>query len=346
MPVYKQDNGKWYVKYSTKDPVTGKRVQTLKRGFSKQSEAKKWEAEQLASKATSTSVSFEEMMAAYLDYSNASETSRYLKTTFVTRHFPLRTEPINKITKEMLVNWRNTLRTSGLANRTANRGMSYIKSVFSFATEIYGIPNVGNVLKSFKLSKEDKKEMSTWDVDEFNRFIECVHGEYYRGYFTFLFWSGCRRSEGLAVCKDDFDGRTVHIWRSIKHYSNGFLPLKTDSSERYITLDSKTYETLKPLIEKGSPFVFGGQRSLPITCVQREFTRAIKESGVKKINLHSLRHSHASVLIASGVPIIAVSKRLGHSSVNVTLSVYAHLLQRTEDEMIATIDALREKERV
>mgnify|MGYP002513725555 CR=1 FL=1 len=42
----------------------------------------------------------------------------------------------------------------------------------------------------------------------------------------------------------------------------------------------------------------------------------------------------------------AVSKRLGHSSVNVTLSVYAHMLQRTEDEMIATIDALRQKERV
>ncbi len=71
MPVYKQDNGKWYVKYSTKDPVTGRRKQIMKRGFAKQSEAKKWEAEQLASKATSTSVSFEEMMAAYLDYSNA-----------------------------------------------------------------------------------------------------------------------------------------------------------------------------------------------------------------------------------------------------------------------------------
>ncbi len=188
--------------------------------------------------------------------------------------------------------------------------------------------------------------MSTWDVDEFNRFIECVHGEYYRGYFVFLFWSGCRRSEGLAVCKDDFDGRTVHIWRSIKHFSNGFLPLKTDSSERYITLDSKTYEALKPLIEKGSPFIFGGQRSLPITCVQREFERAIKESGVKRIRIHDLRHSHASFLLGNNIPPVAVKDRLGHSSVNVTLSVYAHMLQRTEDEMIATIDALREKERL
>lgn len=343
MAIYKDKNG-YFVRISKNK--NGKRYQKIKRGFKKRSEAVAWEAEYRSQDVTPVTQSFEDVMNAYLTFSEASDTSRYLKTTFVTRHFPLRTEPINKITKEMLVNWRNTLRTSGLATRTMNRGMSYIKSVFSFATEIYGIPNVGNVLKSFKLTKEDKKEMSTWDVDEFNRFIECVHGDYYRGFFVFLFWSGCRRSEGLAVCKDDFDGRTVHIWRSIKHFSNGFLPLKTDSSERYITLDSKTYETLKPLIEKGSPFVFGGQRSLPITCVQREFERAIKESGVKRIRIHDLRHSHASVLIASGVPIIAVSKRLGHSSVNVTLSVYAHMLQRTEDEMIATIDALRQKERV
>lgn len=87
-------------------------------------------------------------------------------------------------------------------------------------------------------------------------------------------------------------------------------------------------------------------KGLPITCVQREFERAIKESGVKKIRIHDLRHSHASFLLDNNVPPVAVKDRLGHSSVNVTLSVYAHMLQRTEDEMIATIDALRQKERV
>lgn len=343
MPVYKDKNG-YFVRISKNK--NGKRYQKIKRGFKKRSEAVAWEAEYRSQDVTPVTQSFEDVMNAYLAFSEASDTSRYLKTTFVTRHFPLRSEPINKITKEMLVDWRNGLKQSGLATRTINRGLQYIKSTFQYASEVYGIQNVGTVLKSYKLSKEDKQEMSTWDADEFNKFLKCVHGDYYKGFFTFLFWTGCRRSEGLAVCKDDFKGNTVHIWRSIKHYSGGFLPLKTDSSERYVTLDKKTYESLKPLIENGSPFVFGGQRSLPITCVQREFTRAIEESGVKKINLHSLRHSHASVLIASGVPIIAVSKRLGHSSVNVTLSVYAHMLQRTEDEMIATIDALRETEKV
>ena len=103
---------------------------------------------------------------------------------------------------------------------------------------------------------------------------------------------------------------------------------------------------LEPFIADADPFVFGGHRSLPITNVQREFARAIEASGVKPIRIHDLRHSHASLLIAHGVPVLAVSKRLGHSSVNITLSTYAHLLQKTEDEMLDTIDTLRQKEKV
>lgn len=344
MPVIKEQNGTWTVRISKR--VDGKRIQKVKRGFRTRKEASMFETAAKAEGIGSTAASFETMLGAYLDYSEASDTSRYLKTTFVSKHFPLRSEPINKITKEMLVNWRNTLKTSGIATRTANRGMGYIRSVFSYANEIYGLPNNGSVLKSFRLTKEDKQEMEVWSPQEFSRFLEYVPDGYYKAYFAFLFWSGCRRSEALAVCRDDFQGNTVRIWRSIKHYSNGFLPLKTDTSERTISLDKKTMELLDPFIADAHPFVFGGHRSLPITNVQREFTAAIKASGVKPIRIHDLRHSHASLLIASGVPVLAVSKRLGHSSVNITLNTYAHLLQKTEDEMIETIDTLRQKEKV
>ena len=344
MPVVKEPNGTYTVRISKR--INGRRVQKTKRGFRKHSEAKQYETQLLSSGIGSTSATFETMLEAYLDYSEASDTARYLKTTFVTLHFPLRTEPIKKITKEKLVEWRNTLKTSGLASRTCNRGMGYIKSVFTYASEIYGMPNNGSVLKSFKLTKEDKKQMKTWSPEEFNQFIEQVPEGYYKAFFTFQYWTGCRRGEGMAICKDDIDGNVVHIWHSIKHYSNGFMPLKTDSSERYITLDKKTYEYLKPYIEDASPFVFGGNRSLPISNIQREFTRAIKVSGVKPIRIHDLRHSHASYLLSNNVPPVAVRDRLGHASLNQTLSTYAHLMKKPHDTMIDTIDSLREKERV
>lgn len=343
MPVYKDKNG-YFVRISKNK--NGKRFQKIKRGFKTRREAVAWEADYRSQDITPVTQSFEDVMNAYLTFSEASDTSRYLKSTFVTRHFPLRSEPINKITKEMLVEWRNTLKSSDLATRTANRGMGYIRSVFSYASEVYGIQNVGIVLKSFKLTKADKEEMQVWTPQEFAQFIDCVPEGYYRAYFTFLFWTGARRSEALAVCKDDFAGNKVHIWRSIKHFKNGFLPLKNDSSERHISLDKKTYDYLKPYIDDGAPFVFGGVRSLPISNVQREFARAIEESGVKKIRIHDLRHSHASLLIANGVPIVAVSRRLGHANINITLATYTHLLQKSEDEMMSAIDELRETEKV
>lgn len=140
-------------------------------------------------------------------------------------------------------------------------------------------------------------------------------------------------------------GNRVRIWRSIKHYKNGFLPLKSDSSERTITLDDVTLEYLKPFIAKAKPFVFGETRSLPITSVQKVFEQAIKDSGVPRIRIHDLRHSHATMLINNGVNIVAVSRRLGHSDINITLKVYSHLLRKTEDEMVSTITNLHRKSR-
>lgn len=54
--------------------------------------------------------------------------------------------------------------------------------------------------------------------------------------------------------------------------------------------------------------------------------RAMQAAGLHRVSLHSLRHSHASELLSQGVPITAVSERLGHASPNITLSIYSHAL--------------------
>ena len=109
-----------------------------------------------------------------------------------------------------------------------------------------------------------------------------------------------------------------------------FLPtlewlLSPDSNT--IAIDAKLEADLMPLMDVPGPFLFGGDRSLPINSVQRYFTQAIKDSGVPPIRLQDLRHSHATLLINSGVNIVAVSRRLGHASIEQTLTTYTHLLQ-------------------
>jgi len=52
----------------------------------------------------------------------------------------------------------------------------------------------------------------------------------------------------------------------------------------------------------------------------------VKAAGVPAIRFHDLRHTHASLLLAAGVPVLDVSRRIGHASAAVTLTVYAHLV--------------------
>ena len=61
--------------------------------------------------------------------------------------------------------------------------------------------------------------------------------------------------------------------------------------------------------------------------------------GLADVTFHALRHTHASQLIDAGVDIVTISKRLGHASPNVTLAVYAHLFQRSDDKAAQAINA-------
>jgi integrase len=60
----------------------------------------------------------------------------------------------------------------------------------------------------------------------------------------------------------------------------------------------------------------------------------------RRINLHTLRHTHASSLIAAGVDILTISRRLGHANPKITLSVYGHLYGNTDDKAAQAVEAM------
>ncbi len=107
-------------------------------------------------------------------------------------------------------------------------------------------------------------------------------------------------------------------------------------------LDNTLWKNLKTLMILDGPYVFGGYVGLAPSTIDRVFKKAIKLSGVKPIRLHDLRHSHASWLINSGVNIVAVSKRLGHTNIEQTLRTYTHLLEFTDQNMMQKINDYRE----
>src|SRR5262245_52920618 len=83
---------------------------------------------------------------------------------------------------------------------------------------------------------------------------------------------------------------------------------------------------------------FDGKPRSP-NAVTKEWTLAMSKAKLPQVTLHSLRHTHASMLIASGMDILTISRRLGHASPTVTLAVYGHLIKGTDERAAAIMDA-------
>ena len=75
------------------------------------------------------------------------------------------------------------------------------------------------------------------------------------------------------------------------------------------------------------------------SATSKSWGRAMTAIGIPDVGLHSLRHTHVSMLIASGMDILTISRRIGHASVKVTLDTYGHLVHGTDDKAAEVMDA-------
>lgn len=337
MPVYKdKQRGTWYVKIYSTDPVTNKRNQITKRGFSTKREASFWEAEYNVAPKLQTTITFREMDEKYIAFKNArKESTREQERSRVNKYVSFADVAMSKITKAMLIDWYTDLIKMDISTSVKNYCIGVVKAVFKYAHECYDLPNDAAVLKKLKRSSK-KDEMITWTPEEFDQFISAVTLAHYNNIFTFMYWTGCRRGEALALRKQDYHDGKIRIHHQLKYEKDGFMELKTDSSERTITLIAPLRARMDAITAQigKDEYLFGFQHPLPITNLQRYFTRGIKESGVKKIRIHDLRHSFATNAIANGVNIVALSKYLGHSTIQQTLETYVHALEKTDDELV------------
>ena len=333
MPVYKDEARKtWYVKYSTKDSLTGKRKQVLKRGFPTKRDAQKWEAQQKSQENTSgaPSVTFRQLAEQYYAFNRPQERTRDTQMRRLEIHFTGMDMPLNRLTTAFMADWYITFTASDLSPASKNLIIKIIRSIFRFGSDHYGYPNAAARLKSVK---EPKRRYITWSVGQFNQFISTVDRPFYKILFTFYYFTGCRCSEALGLIRSDFnleDG-TVHIQRN----------LKNTPSDRILKLPPLLLDELRPLLDMCGD----DERVFPTdeTCVLRALQKYTEISGVPKIRIHDLRHSFATNAIGNGNDVVAVSKYLGHASVKITMEVYAHLLEKNEDLLVANINSWMKK---
>lgn len=343
---YDKKRKTYFVQVKYRDPYTNKQRTILRRGFKLKREASEIEAQLKLEKSnnnisSNTSITFKEVASVWEETIESSDVSkRHHKEHFEKRFSDLYEKPIKSITKNMLIEWKNNLGKTGYSTKTKNTCLSYVRSVFKFASDIYGIQNISIVLKNFKNTQDEiMSDMQVWTIEEFNQFINYVDNELYKIFFTTLFWTGARRGEIIALQCDDLieDDKCIYIHGSQRNSTTGIKSTKT-GSKRYVRLDDELFNELLKLKQSfKTGYLFGGSSPCTPTTIDRHFANGIKKSGVKKIRLHDLRHSHATMLINGGVNIVAVSKRLGHADINQTLKTYTHLLKDTDDKMMEFI---------
>jgi integrase len=174
-----------------------------------------------------------------------------------------------------------------------------------------------------------------------------------------LLSTGMRRGElmGLQWRDVDLDGAAVRIDRSVEKTRAGLRikEPKTRNGRRLIALPAAAVAalrqhrkaTLEMRIALGArlpdeAFVFGtieGRLRDPDRLTQ-DWQRFTSARNLPKVTLHSLRHAHASALIAAGTDVVTVSRRLGHGSPTITLGVYSHLFDKGDKAAAQAIDAI------
>lgn len=206
-----------------------------------------------------------------------------------------------------------------------------LSAIFSYAVRYYDLPK-NPCLQAGSMGRKTAGEMQFWTLEEFERFVEAVKDKP-MSYcaFMILYWTGMRVGELLALTIGDFDPdkKILSITKSYQRIGGRdvITEPKTPKSKRTITLPDFIVTELNEYISK----LYGmmkNDRIFQVTksYLEKEIARGAKISGVKKIRLHDLRHSHASLLISRlGVQPKLVADRLGHEMIQTTLSIYSHL---------------------
>jgi integrase len=172
-------------------------------------------------------------------------------------------------------------------------------------------------------------------------------------------FTGMRLGEILALRERslDLDVGVIEVREALEETKAGiaFKAPKSKAGRRNITLPDIAIEALREhrrrLLEtrlqlglgKLAPddLLFANLKGLPLrpSAVSSDFGELAGRIGMPEITFHALRHSHASQLIASGVDIVTISKRLGHAKPSVTLAVYAHMFTSDDRKAAAAINA-------
>ena len=338
--------GKWLIQYRYTD-WQGNRKKSTKRGFNTKREAEEWLRNFLVTQQADFNMLFEDFIKIYY----ADMETRLREHTMRTKKYliDLKLLPyfgkmkLNEIKAADIRKWQNELMQQGYAPTYLRTINNQLAAIFNYAVKYYDLPN-NPCRKAGSMGKGKADEMQFWTKEESEQFIDVVMNmqQSYMAFMT-LFWTGMRMGELLAlvVSDVDFQKRTISITKSYQRMGGRdvITEPKTPKSKRVITIPQFLAVDLQDYLNS----MYGVQdedRLFPITkyYLEHEMERGIKGSGVKRIRIHDLRHSHASMLVEMGFSPLEIAERLGHEKIETTLNTYSHLYPNKQEQLADKLD--------
>ncbi|MDP9067388.1 MAG: site-specific integrase [Actinomycetota bacterium] len=202
-----------------------------------------------------------------------------------------------------------------------------------------------------KLRASRRIEFSTWTPQELRSFLDSVRHDKLYPLWLLLATTGMRRGEvlGLRWCDVDFARGELAIRQTVvsHDYVIAMSEPKTARGRRVVALDEHTAAALRTYKDERCPqredqLVFCYRTGTPLNPIDisKRFVRLSKTAGLRRIRLHDLRHTHATLALQAGIHPKIVSERLGHSTIAFTLDVYSHAIPHLQKEAAAEVAAL------
>lgn len=242
------------------------------------------------------------------------------------------------------------LMCQNFVNELSEKLVSY-KSAYNYALRIYDYAlKIGLVVGTNPFTRiiypkvnKTKNKTKFLEIKELETLLSCMqHNKKWYAYFRLLAYTGMRRGEGLALnWKDiDFKNKTITISKTVTVGTAGQYissSPKTTSGNRTIAVDDETLSIIQDYrssLKTLSMLVFPGENSESIRLSKpgHFLNRVINKNNLKKITVHSLRHTHCSMLFEAGWSIKEVQERLGWSDTKTCLDVYYHVTENRKQK--------------
>lgn len=232
------------------------------------------------------------------------------------------------------------------------------KRILQYGVILQVIPTnpANNVVLPRNTQKDKKAKVKHFNNDELKQFLtylDSLDNSKYKTYYDitlykFLLATGCRINEALALSWSDIDldNSVVHITKTLNYKQEVNSP-KSKASYRDIDIDQQTITMLKKYQRKQTQEAWKLGRSETVVfsdfiheypnnrTLQTRLRTHFKRAGVNNIGFHGFRHTHASLLLNSGIPYKELQHRLGHSTLSMTMDTYSHLSKENAKKAVS-----------